>query len=76
MEEIIKELNKNGFRINNLFQLGDGFWRCNVRKDNRDGTAGAFFEFANGTTAEEALYEALAKTKCKPVEDDFSDLLV
>ena len=73
MEATIKKINANGYRINNLFQLDPGYWRCNLR----DTKSECFFDFAKGETAKEALINALAKTKEGPLkkEEDFSDIL-
>ena len=72
METVIKELNARGFRVNNLFQLDETYWRCNLR-----GIEETFFDFAEGKTPQEALQKALAKTKNPPkkVVEDFSDIL-
>ena len=73
MEDIIKQINTRGFQINNLFQIGDNYWRCNVRD-----SSGGFFAFANAPTAKDALAGALEKTKEGPTNkkvEDFSDIL-
>ena len=72
MEDIIELINSEGFRINNLFQLDETYWRCNLR-DN----SGGFFEFGVGKTPKEALADAFSRTevKVKKVEEDFSDIL-
>jgi hypothetical protein len=34
LEDLVAELYRSGLRLNNLFQLQDGTWRCNVRSNN------------------------------------------
>lgn len=70
IEKIVADMNAAGFKINNLFQLDEGFWRCNLRSDR---TGGTFYDFANGTTMLDALRKAAEKTKVAST-DDVSDL--
>ena len=74
MEDIIHQINARGFQVNNLFQIGDNYWRCNIRD-----SSGGFFAFANAPTAKEALAGALEKTESGPTNakkaDDFADIL-
>lgn len=74
MEEIIKQINAHGFQINNLFQIGDNYWRCNLRD-----SSGGFFACVNASTARGALEGALQKTESGPTNakkaDDFADIL-
>lgn len=73
IESQIKAINDAGYKINNLFQLDEDFWRCNVR-----GPDHTFSEFGNGDTPETALIEVQRKMKKVAVvveEEDFSDIL-
>lgn len=71
IESQIKTINAAGYKINNLFQLDENFWRCNVRGPDQ-----TFSEFGNGDTPEAALIEVQRKMKkIKPVDEDFSDIL-
>jgi hypothetical protein len=51
---LIEDVNAKGLRINNLFQLGEG-WRANLWDGQQ------FYEFGDGVTALEALSAALAR---------------
>ena len=73
MEDIIELISSEGFRINNLFQLDETYWRCNLRD-----SSGGFFDFGVGKTPKEALVDALSRADKKPVAkqaEDFSDIL-
>lgn len=75
MEDVIKQINAKGYQINNLFQVDETFWRCNIR----DNKTKCFFAFANALTAKQALEGALARTLEGPVnkkqDEDLSDIL-
>jgi len=71
IEHWLREVKRRGLRVNNLFHLNSGMWRCNVRAaDNSH-----FYEFGNGVDPQHAIEEALARVdaarKVKPtVEHD------
>lgn len=56
LEELIEAAHTRGLRINNLFQLENG-WRANVNDGKQ------FYEFGDGETAAAALQAALEKAK-------------
>lgn len=58
-----------GVKCNNLFQLDDGTWRCNVR--DAQGT----YEFFDHPDAIEAMKGALAKVGIEAPVEDFGDLV-
>lgn len=55
LDELILEVNNQGLRINNLFQLHDLRWQANLTDGER------FWEFGRGESALQALQAALAK---------------
>lgn len=64
MQLEIDEINKLGYRINNLFENDDGTWRCNVRRSV--GEKEEYFDFVDAATAQEALLRMLAHLRTNP----------
>lgn len=60
IEALFAVIQKNGWLVNNLFQLEQG-WRANIRKATPAGER--FFEFGNGDTAVSALEDAMQKAE-------------
>ena len=69
IEQWLREVKRRGLRVNNLFHLDSGMWRCNLR------TAGPpartdYYEFGNGVDPQHAIEQALGKVtaamKVKP----------
>jgi predicted RNase H-like HicB family nuclease len=54
VEALIKEVHAQQLRVNNIFELDNGRWRANLRRE-RD-----CFSFGDGDTPAEALRAALA----------------
>lgn len=57
-EQVGRDIRRAGYRLNNLMHRLDGLYQCNLRRDNT-----AFFEFAYGGDAVEAMQKALAKAR-------------
>lgn len=55
IEDLIVEVRKAGYRVNNLWHRRDGMWASNLRSQD-----GVFFAFGYGVGAELALEKALA----------------
>lgn len=55
LEDLIAEAHSLGFQFNNLIELPDGVWRCNLR---HKGTA-VCHAWARGTSAADAVDRAL-----------------
>lgn len=53
VDELIQEVNNQGLRLNNLFQLDNGRWQANVTDGKR------YWEFGRADTAAKALEIAL-----------------
>ena len=62
--KLIKALNDRGLRVNNLFQIDEG-WRCNVTDGEK------YYDFVNAVSIDKALALALERA---PVPDDTDDL--
>lgn len=62
LEELIRDINADGFHVSNLFQQRDHSWQANLR------TAGGFLqqEYGCGSTPYLALMEALTKMQEAP----------
>ncbi len=60
MSEMIDSVNKQGLRINNLFQKSDLSWQANIT----DGVQ--YWGFAYGSTINDALMNAVNETKRSP----------
>ena len=54
--QLFLEAARRRLQINNLFQIGDGRWQCNLRPE---GAPGAAQKFAHGTSPAEVLRKAL-----------------
>lgn len=61
LEELITDLNHNGYWVNNLCQHADASWQANVVKHTPEGLCS--WEFAYGATPIEALSFAWDKAK-------------
>jgi hypothetical protein len=61
LEELLQEVKDQGLLLNNLFQLDDGRWQCNLRQDKGDHWLCCAFSIAS--TPQLALLEALAKPR-------------
>lgn len=65
LEEIAALLNDNGLSVNNLFQLTDGRWQCNLRafgdEDEAMRRKTSCYDFAQDDTPRGALIEAAKK---------------
>lgn len=66
-DDLIAEINKRGWTVLNLFQLGKSqpkmSWRCNLQRWTANGASENYFsEFADAYTMEDALAAALANT--------------
>jgi len=59
LEELLEEVKDRGLLVNNLFQLDDGSWQCNLRKV--DGVQWVCCAFALEPTPHAAILEALSK---------------
>ena len=55
LEEMLLSLDGDGAALNNLFQLPDGMWRCNLRLVREY----AGLEFATAATPAEAVRQAI-----------------
>ena len=64
LEALIAYVEEQGFRVNNLFHLDSGVWRANLidpilsKSESREEARQAY-DFANGDTPKEALFNAL-----------------
>lgn len=58
-DTLFSELSDSGWLLNNLYQLDDGSWRCNLRRP--DGLGDYFTDWAEGPTLEAALASAMGK---------------
>lgn len=56
-DELVAFVGEQGYLVNNLLQLDNGVWRCNLRKELDNGAL--FFEFGEGTTLRKAIFVAL-----------------
>jgi hypothetical protein len=61
LEELLQEVKDQGLLLNNLFQLDDGRWQCNLRQDKGDHWLCCAYAIAS--TPQLALLEALAKPR-------------
>lgn len=61
LEELIEEVNSNGWQVNNLFQLPNGMWRSNIRAgtEERGEMRWHSHEYADAATAAEAMTAAI-----------------
>jgi hypothetical protein len=59
LEELLQEAKDKGFLVNNLFQLDDGQWQCNLRQEVDNGYYAGGWAIA--TSPHLALLEALSK---------------
>lgn len=57
MDELFAELAGDGWLVNNLYQLDDGSWRCNLRRPDTDGDW--FTVFAEAPSAYDAIAECM-----------------
>jgi len=59
--ELLKKIADSGWMLNNLFQIGAGGWRANLRfvMQSRDEVRTYFHEFSDARTPEEALAGAI-----------------
>ena len=65
LPEALDEIAANGWLVNNLFQLNDGLWQANLRRER------FFTEFGRGPAPEAALEAAMAKMEeAEPSEFD------
>lgn len=65
LAELISQVAENGWLFNNLFQLHDRSWRCNLRfeTEDRQGHRTYFHEYADAETATEAVTAAVWNMK-------------
>lgn len=59
---MIAEVNAAGYYFNNLFQLQDGSWRCNLRSEVM---TPSWSQFGNGPDPATAVAETLAKLQAE-----------
>ena len=59
LDQLVKEVQEQGFLINNLFQLEDGSWRCSLLQLLKSQPISkGFYEYGDGSTPEDALLNA------------------
>lgn len=56
--EMIQQANDAGYTFNNLFQLQDGSWRCNLRSELK---VPAYVDFGNGPDPVSAIKATIKK---------------
>lgn len=63
LPDLFREIKTAGWLVNNLFQIDDDTWRCNLRRvlyAREPGVAAKWFhEFCDGPTAETAVEKAV-----------------
>ena len=58
LDQLIREVQEQGFLVQNMFQLSAKRWQCNLRKETPGKKDNIFFEFGKGNTPENALFNA------------------
>lgn len=60
LQTLIDYVNSEGYIINNLFQIEEG-WQANLKNPDRNTEKDVYHEFGKGPTAKDALFVALEK---------------
>ncbi len=58
LDQLIHQVQEQGFFIQNMFQLSARRWQCNLRKETPGKKDDVFFEYGKGHTPEDALLNA------------------